>query len=37
MCGVNPHITNVMLVCINYKLGHVDDWILLINESKQSI
>jgi hypothetical protein len=34
---VNPHITNEMLVCINSKLGHVHDWILLFSESIQSI
>jgi hypothetical protein len=33
MWCVNPHITNKMLVCVNSKLGHVDDWTLLINES----
>jgi hypothetical protein len=34
---VNSHITNKMLVCINSKLGHVDDWIILLSESIQSI
>jgi hypothetical protein len=34
---VNPQITNEILVCVNSKLGHVDDWILLISESIQSI
>jgi hypothetical protein len=37
MWCVNPHITNEMLVYINSKLGHVDDWILLISESIQLI
>jgi hypothetical protein len=25
------------LVCVNSKLGHVDDWIILISELLQSI
>jgi hypothetical protein len=37
MWCVNPHISNEMLVCVNSKLGHVDDWILLFSESIQSI
>jgi hypothetical protein len=37
MWCVNPHIANEMLVYIISKLGHVDDWILLISESIQSI
>jgi hypothetical protein len=37
MWCVNPHITNEMLVCVNSKLGHVDDWIILISELLQSI
>jgi hypothetical protein len=37
MWCVNPHITNVMLVYINSKHVHVDDWILLISESIQSL
>jgi hypothetical protein len=37
MWCVNPHITNKMLVCVNSKFGHVDDWILLISEPIQSI
>jgi hypothetical protein len=37
MWCVNPHVTNNMLVCINSKLGHVYDWILLFSESIQSI
>jgi hypothetical protein len=37
MWCVNPHITNKMSLCINSKLGHVNDWILLISELIQSI
>jgi hypothetical protein len=37
MWYVNPHITNEMLICVNSKLVHVDNWILLISESVQSI
>jgi hypothetical protein len=37
MWCVNPHITNEMLVCVNSKLGHVYDWILLISKSIQLI
>jgi hypothetical protein len=37
MWCVNPHITNKMLICVHSKLGHVDDWIPLINESVQYI
>jgi hypothetical protein len=33
----NPHLTNKMLVCVNSKLGHFNDRILLPKESLKTI
>jgi hypothetical protein len=37
MWCVNPHLTNKMLVCVNSKLGHFNDQILLPKESLKPI
>jgi hypothetical protein len=37
MWCVNSHLTNNMLVCVNSKLGHFNDWILLPKESLKPI
>jgi hypothetical protein len=37
MWCVNSHLTNKMLVCVNSKLSHSNDWILLPKESLKPI
>jgi hypothetical protein len=37
MWCVNPHLSNKMLVCVNSKLGHFNDRILLPKESLKPI
>jgi hypothetical protein len=38
MWCVNPHITNKMLVCVNSKHGHVNDWThYLVNQYNQYV
>jgi hypothetical protein len=37
MWCVNLHMTNEMLVCINSKLSHADDWIILLRESMKPL